>query len=347
MSVLRVHHCISQERIAQGTEEPPARKCRCRKFISLQEATRLVKLGEASWVVVGRKRGEEEINCRLCKADPEVKNCARCRGTGKETVPYEDDVYGNDIVYTNPEHHGDAVLKSFGLDSQTESRKIQYATKARIQHFPTIDATHILRAYVSNEARKIVDNVTLRKGLKTCLIGLVGYEVSPASAQYERDRIEEYGLLTLKEREKLLAPFIPDPFEGRTSFISFSVQGIHITEDSSEENYLMMYPHPLRGFPRGVFKQGITNDNSRRFSEVLGDLRVEKPECLQLRLVVPKGGRDLEKEFQKEFSRYRLKSYEAAALGLPNPTEWYCGSAIAVAEEFLKTAVVKYTREYA
>jgi hypothetical protein len=136
MSVSRVHHCISQERIAQGMEEPPAKRCRCRKFISIAKATALVKIGEASWVVVGRKSGVEEIACRLCGGDPEVKRCAHCRGSAKETRLYEDDIYGNDIVYTSRDPK----------DKAEKKKRLWLAPKT--PRTATIESEHIERAYV-------------------------------------------------------------------------------------------------------------------------------------------------------------------------------------------------------
>jgi hypothetical protein len=139
MSISRVHYCISQERIAQGAEDPPAKKCRCRKFISIAEATRLVKVGEASWIVVSRKHGVEQINCRLCGGDPEVKRCAHCRGSGKETNFYEDDVYGNDIVYTSRDPQ----------DKKEKKKRMWLAPKT--PRTATIESEHIELAYVQGK----------------------------------------------------------------------------------------------------------------------------------------------------------------------------------------------------
>jgi hypothetical protein len=136
MSVSRVHYCISQERIAQGTEEPPAQNCRCRKFISIDKATYLVEIGEASWVIIRRNRGLEEVPCRLCKGDPAFKKCASCKSTGKEIKYYEDDIFGNDIVYTSRDPK----------DKAEKKKRLWLAPKT--PRTATIESEHIERAYV-------------------------------------------------------------------------------------------------------------------------------------------------------------------------------------------------------
>ena len=177
MSVSRVHYCISQERVAQGTEEPPAKRCRCRKFISLQEATALVKVGEASWVVIRRTRGEEEVTCRLCNGDPEIKNCAHCRGTRKEVVPYEDDVFGNDIVYTSRDPK----------DKAEKKKRMWLAPKT--PRTPTVESKHIVKAYGDGLVR-------VRDGKRT----LCHWMTTDKAALVARERIEEYGRLILEAR---------------------------------------------------------------------------------------------------------------------------------------------------
>jgi len=162
MSVSRVHHCVSQEMVAQGLEEPPAKKCTCRKFISYKKADEMVKNGEARWTVTGRERGTREEICTLCDGNPEVKNCASCRGTGKRTVAAVWDTYNYDIVRVS---QASADLKE---------KKYRPALAMKTPRVATIESEHILRAYV---------------------------ECVPEAAA----RIEEYGMLIVKEQLRQLA----------------------------------------------------------------------------------------------------------------------------------------------
>src|SRR6266436_9097952 len=93
MSVSRVHHCVSQEMVSQALEEPPAKKCTCRKFISYKKADEMVKKGEARWCVTSRERGTRDEVCSLCGGDKEVKNCAKCAGKGTVIVAAVWDTY--------------------------------------------------------------------------------------------------------------------------------------------------------------------------------------------------------------------------------------------------------------
>ncbi len=136
MSVSRIHHCISQEMVAQALEEPPAKKCTCRKFISYKKADDMVKKGEARWCVVKRERGVRAATCTLCGGAPEVKNCARCAGKGAITVPAVWDTYTFDIVLVS---QASADLKE---------KKYRPALAMKTPRVATIESEHIERAYV-------------------------------------------------------------------------------------------------------------------------------------------------------------------------------------------------------
>ena len=135
MAVSRVHHCISQEMVAQGFDEPPARRCRCRKFVTLVEATLMVKLGEAKWAVVARKRVPVEKACPLCHGSDDVMNCANECKDGKVEVFEEIDSYNNDIVRVSRA----AVNK--------KERKYRPWLAMKTPRVATIEAKHIVRAY--------------------------------------------------------------------------------------------------------------------------------------------------------------------------------------------------------
>jgi hypothetical protein len=136
MSVSRVHHCISQEMVSQGLEEPPAKKCTCRKFIPYKKADEMVKKGEARWVVTSRERGTREETCALCGGNTEIKNCASCRGTGKHIVAAVWDTYNYDIVLVS---QASADLKE---------KKYRPALAMKTPRVATIESEHIERAYV-------------------------------------------------------------------------------------------------------------------------------------------------------------------------------------------------------
>src|SRR6266403_4526636 len=136
MSVSRIHHCISQEMVSQQFEEPPAKKCTCRKFIPYKKADAMVKNGEARWCVVKRERGTRSITCSLCGGDPEVKNCAKCAGLGAVVVPAVWDTYTQDIVLTSQASHDE------------KEKKYRPALAMKTPRVATIESEHIERAYV-------------------------------------------------------------------------------------------------------------------------------------------------------------------------------------------------------
>jgi RecJ-like exonuclease len=134
--VSKVHSCHGQEAVVLQEQEPPAKKCRCKQVVTIMEATRLVNIGEAKWVVKQRSRGFRDVICEMCNADPEVRNCARCRGTGKQTESYVEDIPGTDIVYTS----SDPV-------DETERKKRKWLAP-KTPRVATIESEHIERAYV-------------------------------------------------------------------------------------------------------------------------------------------------------------------------------------------------------
>jgi hypothetical protein len=140
MSVSRCHFCIGQEMIALGKEgnEPPAPKCRCRKFISLSEATKMVKRNEARWVVLKREYELVDEVCPMCLGDKEVKNCAQCNGTGKRTVYQAIETYGNDIVYSSEK------------PKDKKEKKYRPTLAMKTPRVATIESEHIALAYVEN-----------------------------------------------------------------------------------------------------------------------------------------------------------------------------------------------------
>ena len=165
MSVSRVHHCISQEMVAQGLEEPPAKKCSCRKFIPYRKADEMVKKGEARWTVTARKRGTQENVCPLCSGSEDVKNCAQCNGTGKVLAAAVWDTYKLDIV----------LVSQASVDKK--EKKYRPALALKTPRVATIEWQHIRRAYVDGvkeAAERIEEYGRMNKEMIASLI--VGYE---------------------------------------------------------------------------------------------------------------------------------------------------------------------------
>jgi RecJ-like exonuclease len=146
MKDTKVHQCISHEMVSQGLDEPPANRCRCREFISYKEANERVKNGEARWIVTRRERGTHEVVCDLCKADPEVKNCAACGGSGKKTEAVVWETYGKDIVRVSQA----AVDKT--------EKKYRPALAMKTPRVATIESEHIENAYL-NENKDAADRI--------------------------------------------------------------------------------------------------------------------------------------------------------------------------------------------
>jgi hypothetical protein len=134
---VRVHHCISQEYVAQGLSEPPAKKCTCRKFIEYKEADLLVKKGSARWVVTARQRGTRTVSCDMCDGNPEIKNCAQCGGDGVIVTPAVWDTYDDTQI----------VLVSHAAINPNE-KKYRPALAMKTPRVATIESEHIERAYV-------------------------------------------------------------------------------------------------------------------------------------------------------------------------------------------------------
>jgi len=175
MGASRVHHCISQWLIAKDLAEPPAKKCRCRQFISSDKAEEMVKRGEALWVVKEHIRGTREETCRLCHGDPQVKNCAFCGGKGTVEVNASADIRTYDIVLANNEA------------ADKKDKKQRPGLMMKTPRVATIESKHIWRAY--GDAL------------------IAGRWVGSNEA---RDRIEEYGRMARESLAELVVGFEPD-----------------------------------------------------------------------------------------------------------------------------------------
>lgn len=134
---VRLHHCQSQEMVAQGLEEPPAKKCTCRKFIPYKEADTLVKNGTARWVVKARERGHQQETCPICGGNKEIKNCAQCGGNGEVSVAVVWDIFNE---------HEIVSVSQASVDKSEKKYRPSLAMKT--PRVATIEVAHIERAYV-------------------------------------------------------------------------------------------------------------------------------------------------------------------------------------------------------
>jgi hypothetical protein len=192
MSECRVHSCIFQQRVVAKKAQPsPLRRCPCRRVVSQVEADQLVKWGEADLLVVAREKKTVSKSCKICDGGDTKTSCSFCEKTGKMLVTDINEVYGRDIV-----------LKAH----RTKTNRVS------TPRVPTIEAKHILRAYVSNESRAIVaaaartvteDEADLDDTGRYSFTPL-GY-VSPAQKEQAQQRIDEYGLMVLEARAKYVS----------------------------------------------------------------------------------------------------------------------------------------------
>lgn len=136
MSISKIHHCIGEEYVSQGIAEPPAAKCRCKKYIGLSAATAMVKNGEARWIVTKRTQGVMNDTCHLCHGDPEMKNCANCGGQGTVIVAAVIEEYGDDIV----------LVSRLAVDKK--ERKYRPALAMKTPRVATIEENHIYLAFI-------------------------------------------------------------------------------------------------------------------------------------------------------------------------------------------------------
>jgi hypothetical protein len=131
------------------------KKCRCRQYITIEDAAQEVASGIAWYVVLFRKSIEIDAECPTClNSDKLKRTCRQCQGTGLIKVEKPFEIEGPDIVRIRT--------------TSSDGKKIRKA--------PTLEEGHILRG-----------------------LGAIGHGQKAA-----RDRWDEYELLTLKERIRLL-----------------------------------------------------------------------------------------------------------------------------------------------
>jgi hypothetical protein len=196
----RVHSCRGQIAIAEGSKEPPAPKCRCRKYIDLAKATEMVKNGDASWVIISRSQEAVQETCRLCSGDPEVKNCANCRGTGKETV----------IKTDSPRDDSNDIVLVSRVPADKRDKKRSSALAMKTPRVATIEEEHITLAYVL-EVKEAAERIEEYGRLILDARMFVGKNRTPAI------KIEPEGVW-VRNRNTGKLEYEPDPNWGRMLF---------------------------------------------------------------------------------------------------------------------------------
>lgn len=126
------HACYSPH---LGEQKP--RRCRCRKRISLLDATKMVEKGFAQWVILSRNLIKTIEICPICQNDALKKGCQNCKGTGEVERVYPNDILGTDIVLV--------TAGSPDSEGKTVYRPVKSLKTPRVA---TIERSHIEKAYL-------------------------------------------------------------------------------------------------------------------------------------------------------------------------------------------------------
>lgn len=169
---LTLHQCSREEMICVGKNDPVKGKsrCGCRQKVTKEQADVLLAEGRAKRIVTKRWYEQVDLICSLCNGDPEFKKCANCLDKRTITTSVKREEYGNAIV-------------AVSMESVDKTRRYRTHVAMKTPRVATIEAKHIFRAFLDNN--------------------------SPV-ARAAQQRIEEYGLLTLQERAKLVVGFEPE-----------------------------------------------------------------------------------------------------------------------------------------
>jgi hypothetical protein len=154
------HTCFQHKKgFVKDTPLSP-NKCRCRAYITAEEAASEVALGLAQYVIVVDKIIEIEDTCDICGAvDILKKTCLNCNHTGvvKHKIPVV--VRGHDIV------------RAISPDGKRNLKTTQ------VKKSPTIEKAHIERAYVNDNRAEQIRIEEYGILTKECLFSLIsGYE---------------------------------------------------------------------------------------------------------------------------------------------------------------------------
>lgn len=215
---VREHTCFQKEHPLSPVN------CNCRKYIDITEADRLVAEGIGQNIVKSYKTLTVEEVCPTCAGDEKLKrSCTHCRTTGTVQVNRQLPVYGEDIIVT--------------VSPQGKRKSNRIAQKT--PRSPTIEEGHILRSVGAIDGQKRVaedgfQDTEHQEEKETKRIKRV--------MQAAVDRIDEYEMLTLKERMRLLV---------NANVLEFEAAFRTWIQDVSKE-----FPLPLRLEPEDNAKKG-------------------------------------------------------------------------------------------
>ncbi len=126
-------HVCHQQHL--GEKKP--KRCRCRKRITLAEATRQVERGFAQWLVISQNTVTVKDVCPICDNSQLKKGCQHCSGTGEIEKSYINKQLGTDIVLVTA-----GTLESDGSET---FRSVKSLKTPRVA---TIERSHIEKAYL-------------------------------------------------------------------------------------------------------------------------------------------------------------------------------------------------------
>jgi len=121
------HTCFQ----AKGNGPLSPEKCRCRKYITVEQARTKVNIGIGRYVVIGYNKVNQTEPCKNCS--PETKSsCLNCGKTGLVHKTKLEPINGQDIILT---------VNSDGLRNLT----------VKVKKSPTIESKHILRGIENSD----------------------------------------------------------------------------------------------------------------------------------------------------------------------------------------------------
>ena len=126
-----IHTCHNQH---LGEAKP---KCRCKKRVSLADATKQVEKGFAEWLIFSTTWITGKETCPVCLADRLKKGCQNCQGSGEIEKSYPVRTHTNDIV-----------LVSVGTPNEDGSQTFRSVKAKQTPRVATIEIAHIERAYL-------------------------------------------------------------------------------------------------------------------------------------------------------------------------------------------------------
>lgn len=107
------------------------KRCRCRHYISVDDAAKLIAGGVAQYIIKSYRDACVEEACPVCGDQDKLRNsCAYCGRTGKLKINRKIPVYGEDII------------TSVGQ----KGRKLENTIAKKTPRSPTIESNHILRS---------------------------------------------------------------------------------------------------------------------------------------------------------------------------------------------------------